>query len=164
MPKQATTTLQQAAELERKLMKLRNRQQERMNALSLKFKEEERAICGEYDADVREKVSRGDFKKDSDKPHRSSGGIGNLRYYLTPKGLLSPDEVPPPWGLLELVGERIFVRKQARAVTSDRSLDVAILVAELRRATEGWRQESERIGVAEDARAEREAAQLARSA
>lgn len=52
------------------------------------------------------KVSRSDFLKDQKKPFRSDGtGIGNYRLYLAPVGLLSPDEIPSNWGLLEAIDE-----------------------------------------------------------
>lgn len=49
---------------------------------------------------VEVKVTRGDFLADRKKPHRSSGGLGNWRYYLCPEGLITPEELPPGWGLL----------------------------------------------------------------
>jgi hypothetical protein len=72
------------------------------------------------------KASRGDFLSDAVKPSRRSGksgvpgspaltvpkpelkptrkteGLGAYRFYLTPSGLLRPDELPEGWGLLEL--------------------------------------------------------------
>lgn len=49
------------------------------------------------------KVSRSDFMADRNKPHRQPGcGMGTWRYYMTPAGLLTPDDVPPRWGLLEV--------------------------------------------------------------
>lgn len=51
------------------------------------------------------KTSRADWARDRKKPaHRSGRLAGNVRYYLTPPGLLTPDEIAPPWGLAE-VGE-----------------------------------------------------------
>jgi len=49
------------------------------------------------------KVSRADFLKDKKKPFRMSPdqGIGNLRYFLTPEGLVDRSELPAGWGLLE---------------------------------------------------------------
>lgn len=47
------------------------------------------------------KISRQDFLNDKTKPHRQDGkGMGKWRYYICPKGLILPDEVPPLWGLL----------------------------------------------------------------
>lgn len=50
------------------------------------------------------KISRADFLKDKKKPFRikPETGIGKYRYYATPKGLISVDELPYNWGLLEL--------------------------------------------------------------
>jgi hypothetical protein len=47
------------------------------------------------------KTSRGDFRRDSEKPHRAvGGGMGRFRYYLCPEALLAPSDVPAGWGLL----------------------------------------------------------------
>ena len=48
------------------------------------------------------KVSRADFLADMAKPHRHSGGVGNWRYYMAPEGVISPDELPAKWGLVEV--------------------------------------------------------------
>ena len=48
------------------------------------------------------KVSRSDFLADKAKPHRHVGGIGNWRYYMAPEGLISPNELPEKWGLVEV--------------------------------------------------------------
>lgn len=50
------------------------------------------------------KISRSDFLKDSNKPFRNGEvlGIGHYRYYITPKGLLTIDDLPDKWGLLEV--------------------------------------------------------------
>jgi len=48
------------------------------------------------------KTSRADFKRDAIKPsHRSGRVLGRYRWYLTPPGLLTADEVPGGWGLAE---------------------------------------------------------------
>jgi len=51
---------------------------------------------------VEVKVSRADFLKDKDKPHRNGQtlGVGKWRYYLCPEGLIKPEELPPKWGLI----------------------------------------------------------------
>lgn len=48
------------------------------------------------------KVTRSDFLADKAKPHRHVGGIGNWRYYMAPEGLISPEELPEKWGLVEV--------------------------------------------------------------
>ena len=55
------------------------------------------------------KISRADFLADRDKPFRrkSDLGMGCERYYLSPAGLIRPEELPAGWGLLELQGREI---------------------------------------------------------
>lgn len=51
------------------------------------------------------KISRADFKADAKKPWRKEPetGVGRWRYYMAPRGLLQPDELPDRWGLLEVL-------------------------------------------------------------
>lgn len=51
---------------------------------------------------VEVKASRADFRADHKKPHRTTGGVGSWRYYLAPQGLITLDELPLGWGLLEV--------------------------------------------------------------
>jgi len=57
------------------------------------------------------KVSRGDYLSGLQKffRKRQESGMGNYRYYLTPKGMIALAELPPGWGLLELWGSRVHV-------------------------------------------------------
>ena len=59
------------------------------------------------------KASRSDFRSDAAKPYRRNPetGMGEFRYYLTPKGLLDLDEIPPRWGLIEYDGKLVRMRK-----------------------------------------------------
>lgn len=59
------------------------------------------------------KASRSDFVADRKKPFRAdpSRGLGMYRYFLAPKGLLRPEEMPDRWGLLEVSGRRVFRTK-----------------------------------------------------
>lgn len=52
------------------------------------------------------KTSRADFLADRKKPFRSdpSKGVGYYRYYMAPAGLISVDELPDRWGLIEASG------------------------------------------------------------
>lgn len=52
------------------------------------------------------KTSRSDFRRDAKKPSRRfpKTGLGRERYYLAPAGMLSPNELPEGWGLLEPTG------------------------------------------------------------
>ena len=58
------------------------------------------------------KSSRRDFQRDARK-----GCIhfrmGRMRYYLVPQGLVAPDEVPAPWGLLYATEGRVRLIKRA---------------------------------------------------
>lgn len=69
------------------------------------FGSRERADCIGYrqqcSALIEVKVSRSDFLADKKKPERLSGGVGTYRFYLAPAGLLSVDNLPPGWGLLQ---------------------------------------------------------------
>lgn len=67
------------------------------------------------------KTSRADFLADQRKTFRAVTGLGlgHFRYYLTPKGLLSPEELPARWGLLECWGRVIRVRKEAERFEDD---------------------------------------------
>src|SRR6266849_4221504 len=57
------------------------------------------------------KSSRADFLADRDKPFRRKPekAMGCERFYLTPAGLLQPQELPPGWGLLEFRGRSVEV-------------------------------------------------------
>ena len=62
--------------------------------------------CGETFL-VEVKVSRSDFLSDAKKPWRQPDtvAIGHYRAYLTPKGLLKPEEIPYGWQLWEVHGK-----------------------------------------------------------
>lgn len=51
---------------------------------------------------VEVKTSRSDFLRDKFKPHRQLGigGLGDFRYYLSPEGIITLDDLPDGWGLL----------------------------------------------------------------
>lgn len=51
---------------------------------------------------IEAKTSRADFLADKNKSFRVNPetGMGKYRYYICPKGLINPDEVPENWGLL----------------------------------------------------------------
>ena len=58
--------------------------------------------CGSIVVEV--KVSRADFLADAAKPHRKepATGMGAYRYFLAPIGLISVEELPAKWGLVEV--------------------------------------------------------------
>lgn len=80
------------------------------------------------------KVSRSDFMHDCKKPHRNYGiGMGNERYFYTPCDLLSVDELPAGWGLLETDGRCTTMIKKAEWRESDKSAEVTFLTSIIRR-------------------------------
>ena len=62
------------------------------------------------------KASRADFLADGDKPWRADAevALGCERYYLAPRGLLRPEELPSGWGLLEVHGREVTVARKSR--------------------------------------------------
>lgn len=84
------------------------------------------------------KVSRADFLADHDKPFRRKPeiGLGCERFYLTPAGLLSLEEVPTGWGWLELRQRKIkMVRAGAKNLRREIGFryEMNLLLASLRR-------------------------------
>lgn len=58
------------------------------------------------------KTSRSDFHADKEKEVRKNPeeGVGLFRLYMTPKGVLQKDDLPPQWGLVEVEEHRGQVR------------------------------------------------------
>ena len=84
------------------------------------------------------KVSRADFLADRTKPFRCDPNValGCERYYLAPRGLISPDELPCGWGLLECHSRRVsLVKKSKRNLRTADGLmnEMNLLLASLRR-------------------------------
>lgn len=86
------------------------------------------------------KVSKSDFKKDQEKLSRQNPNkrIGQVRYYLTPPGLLKEEDLPRGWGLLELNGlsvrevvKPLVIRKIIPIVSAN---ELKIVLSLLRRA------------------------------
>jgi hypothetical protein len=84
------------------------------------------------------KVTRSDFMADRAKPFRlkPEQGVGCERYYLVPAGLVSREELPQGWGLLEHNRSRIETvlpaAKNLRSATGFRC-EMNLLLASLRR-------------------------------
>lgn len=82
------------------------------------------------------KASKVDFLGDRYKSFRRDPvtGLGYQRYYLTPPGLLNPDELPEKWGLLEPQGKRVRVRKKPEHFLKyNRGREIEMLLSALRR-------------------------------
>jgi len=56
------------------------------------------------------KASRSDYLVDARKPWRREPalGVGDWRFFIAPLGMISVDELPDRWGLLELKGRRVL--------------------------------------------------------
>jgi len=61
-------------------------------------------VHNEYSVVIEVKMSRADFLVDKKKPHRVNPetGMGVYRYFLAPEGLISIEELPSQWGLIEV--------------------------------------------------------------
>ncbi len=83
------------------------------------------------------KVSRSDFLADKHKPFRVQveQGVGLFRYYMAPKGLLVPEEMPDGWGLLQVDGaSRVYVsRKGKHFLQRNYRQEMRMMVGALRR-------------------------------
>lgn len=83
------------------------------------------------------KMSRSDFKADGSKSFRKkeSKGVGLYRYYVTPCGLVQPEELPEGWGLLWFSEDgRCYLKASSkRFLKRDQCAEAAYLVSALRR-------------------------------
>jgi hypothetical protein len=103
------------------------------------------ACCGGEEADaigfngilstiVECKAHRSDFLSDNKKPwrQRTEIGLGDYRYYCCPRGLIGIHELPESWGLLEVVGGRVFTAHKAIKF-SNKASEAPILISVIRR-------------------------------
>lgn len=80
------------------------------------------------------KVSRADFFANADKCHmRTDSGVGQYRYFMTPPGLLRPDELPDGWGLLEVQDSYVRLVQTPTRREPNREHETVMLVSALRR-------------------------------
>ncbi len=85
------------------------------------------------------KVSRADFLADAQKPWRKDPSIalGCERLYAVPAGLISCDELPPGWGLLEVRGRKLQLavkpRRNSLRTPEGFLCEMNLLLASLRR-------------------------------
>jgi hypothetical protein len=89
---------------------------------------------GQWSELVEVKVSRSDFFADRKKPHVAGGRcMGNVRWYLTPPGLVRREELPAGWGLAECAGRvRVIVEPVAQDAP-DKDREVLLLLSAIRR-------------------------------
>lgn len=84
------------------------------------------------------KVSRPDFLADAAKPWRlrPESALGCERFYLAPAQMISCDELPSGWGLLQVRGREIYMaRKSKKNLRGAEGLanEMNLLLASLRR-------------------------------
>ena len=77
------------------------------------------------------KVSREDFKADKYKQFRKipADGVGRLRYYMVPLGLLCEEDLPPNWGLLGVTLKTVRVIREATPVEYSMRREILFLRA-----------------------------------
>lgn len=82
------------------------------------------------------KTSKSDFFRDKSKPFRAfkDMGMGELKYYICPTGIILIDEVPEYWGLL-YIDENYNITIEKEAVRHDANLrsERALLLSKIRR-------------------------------
>lgn len=81
------------------------------------------------------KVSRADFLADREKPFRANAerGMGDLRYFAAPAGIIRPSDLPENWGLLEVRDKQVREIIDATLQLADKRAEVAFLVSAIRR-------------------------------
>jgi len=82
------------------------------------------------------KVSHSDFLNDRHKCHqRIDKSMGDKRYYLAPKGIIKPEELPDGWGLLEPREKSMRIIKSAGWFYQKKSVreEITLLVSAMRR-------------------------------
>jgi len=94
---------------------------------------------GQFSILIEVKTSHADFLADAKKwfHRRLQQGMGAYRYFLTPVGLLSVDELPDDWGLLEAKGRKVNVIRLARHQASNQRGEKKMLWSECRRKQQG---------------------------
>jgi hypothetical protein len=90
---------------------------------------------GTYATVIECKASRSDFLADRKKDFRRKPerGMGSLRYFCAPVGLIRPDELPPHWGLLECANGKLREAVKATHQEANKKEEVGLLLSSLRR-------------------------------
>ncbi len=81
------------------------------------------------------KTSRSDFQADRRKVFRQipEEGLGAKRFYLAPRGLIAPEELPDRWGLLEYHKGRLFMVRDSHWFEHNGRGEALLLISCLRR-------------------------------
>ncbi len=81
------------------------------------------------------KVTRADFRADAAKLFRLApeNGVGLVRYFLTPPGLIRVEELSAKWGLLEWDGTRVRRVRKSEWHAVDNRQEIALLLSAVKR-------------------------------
>lgn len=81
------------------------------------------------------KVSRSDFLADAKKPFRKhpEQGVGAMRYYCCPEGLITEADLPENWGLLWEKNGAITIVKKAERQQQNAQAEITLLASVMRR-------------------------------
>jgi len=85
---------------------------------------------------IEAKVSRNDFLSDKKKYFRREPdvGMGENRYFIAPKDMIAPDELPDKWGLLEYhESGRIKIKAEPENMKADKRAEIRMLTSAIRR-------------------------------
>lgn len=84
---------------------------------------------------VEVKVSRADFLADRDKDFRvfQSMGMGDLRYYACPEGVVRPEDDLGNWGLLEIHERKIKMMRESKEHQANKRSELKLAVSVMRR-------------------------------
>lgn len=108
-------------------------------ALDLKTVEQEKPDVLAWNSSlsvmIEVKISRSDFLCDFKKPFRVNPelGVGELRYYCCPYGLIKETEIPEKWGLLYVCDGKIEIIKVAQKQVANLKAERNILISINRR-------------------------------
>jgi hypothetical protein len=81
------------------------------------------------------KVTRSDFLADKAKLFRArpEEGLGDLRYFAAPEGVIKPDDLPENSGLLQVTDRQVRRIVEATVQPANKSKEVSLLVSAMRR-------------------------------
>lgn len=84
---------------------------------------------------VEVKVSRADFLADGGKQFRQLPdlGMGDVRYFAAPPGVIKPEDDLEDWGHLEILERQIKVIRKPQAQTANKRAEVKLLMSVIRR-------------------------------
>lgn len=85
---------------------------------------------GPYSYLLEAKTSRTDFLKDCEKSFRENPeeGVGQYRYYIYPKGLIEPGELPKGWGGLYVTPKGIIKKAKECTVFKEYNKDAEFMM------------------------------------